>query len=1085
MPNFRRYYAGSTVSRDLDPGNYAWDSVVYQSGRPVLDAEVNLPQDNGAYNRTLATARTTPSGFFLPPGVVGNTSTEFTFPTAATGHENRFYLGTQFAVVAGMPVVVDFTNSSVQGVNEIRVPTPTPFAGAGTANRTDFVFLEVWRAQVAPSPRATGSVTVNSPQTLANGDTVTVNATGVGGPSVTFTARTAPATATEFAIGGSATTTAASFATVVNNPTNGLYPTYVAGRTNNTNTVTLTAIGGGAVGNTIALSTSAAGHVTLSGPTFTGGANTGNRPTQSTIYRLGNVQSPTGVALPDDLVDPVLNVETARRVQVQYRFRVFSSQVGGVNPMTQPDGFSNGGVLAQGATGAPVATYPFVKADGVSVSGSSDASAYGFLDQGLYVAGNGSSGSATALGTADGFVYAIPVGMVFRRNDATLTGGFDPFGNASGALPVGHANNYSNTNLPGGPYAIPTGKSDRPDGAFADIVVPTDLLDLRRHVSAVGLDYMAVLRTMTQTLLDKSLNTWAVKGSDLGMVGNGTGDISTYPLVCDEVGRTAASGGVAPTSGTTTVGNTVRNFDHIARRFASQSVVEKVVFEVSPLGSYPTGISVVKSGGTSGWHEDDTITIDFATLNPTTLQTWLTPDVPGVGVSDLWPVGTMVTAVGDLYHDDGHNGAPVDQRLVPKTVTGIGTTKVDIVLDANNSVVNGGGTVSNHPLVDTGVTDTGSQRRVFVELEVTYPTGAGLTRTPDRVLTPDSGSGYGSFDLGPVVENDPTQRPAEMATTWTPSPRFREGFREVALEQRTAPSGTYITDTLVSRNATTVVPPRRVATATGLTVNGVASTAVYGSSGRVVTLGTPVVNQTAVVVHYYSQDPVPNAGTGGYQVGVYYRTQAPQTVGVQSGGVPTTLLPTQLTVEPLCALGDVFTGQTGKGSATLGYPYASPLDQIAVATDHPVGSTPKEWYFSGLADISLSDFDSPTGLLSLHGFVQVDTSGPLTLGSTTVGRGTEIDAEFRVYYDYANHGGYKPTAMAQPLVGATRHKTFTTLLVRSTVDTLAFRKGEVLLLVLSQYHELGPRNTLALTDTPSVRTSAALYRTRNLLTTAV
>ena len=41
-------------------------------------------------------------------------------------------------------------------------------------------------------------------------------------------------------------------------------------------------------------------------------------------------------------------------------------------------------------------------------------------------------------------------------------------------------------NLPQG--EIPSGKSARPDGYFCDAITPTDLLDLRRHTSAVGHD---------------------------------------------------------------------------------------------------------------------------------------------------------------------------------------------------------------------------------------------------------------------------------------------------------------------------------------------------------------------------------------------------------------------------------------------------------------------------------------------------------------------------------------------------------------------------------------------------------------------
>ena len=35
----------SSTSRNLDPKDYAWDSVVHQFNRPLLDSELNLAQD--------------------------------------------------------------------------------------------------------------------------------------------------------------------------------------------------------------------------------------------------------------------------------------------------------------------------------------------------------------------------------------------------------------------------------------------------------------------------------------------------------------------------------------------------------------------------------------------------------------------------------------------------------------------------------------------------------------------------------------------------------------------------------------------------------------------------------------------------------------------------------------------------------------------------------------------------------------------------------------------------------------------------------------------------------------------------------
>lgn len=1090
MPGFNRYYTNlpSTVSRDVPPGEYSWDTVVYQSGRPVLDAELNLTQDASEYAKLLIAGRMLPSGFLRAQGS-RDSFADYGFVVAAPGGENVFSLNKQLAWVAGMPVVVEYTSTATPDLNLVNLPAPSLSGGlAPDIKRTDFVFLEVWRAQIAPSPRATGSFTIEEPggiQTISNGDTLTIDASPapVLGPLVTLTA------GVDFVIGANASVTASNIANAFNASL--LYPGYVSCNTFGTPTITITAVNGGADSNAILLgfTEAVAGSITPSGASLAGGANLlpgKSAPSETQVYRHGNVDSDPTTWLPDELIDPVVNVESAQRVQIQYRLRVYSNVLpSGVNPKTEPDGFSNASLLAQGPLAVPVAGYPFVPADNVTVSGSSDATAYGFVDNGLYIAGDGSQAAATALGTADGFVYAIPVCFAFRRNDASGTGGFDPDNTANSGLPVAHVG-FNNTNLdPGGPVAIAAGTSDRPDGLFADIVVATDILDLRRHVTPPGYDFGSELRYQLQSLLDKKTATWQVDGSDWSTIGNGSGDQSTFPLFCDQVGRFPVP---------STRGNTIRQFDHVARRFGSQSVVERVVFEVYPDPALnPPGIVVAKSTpGNTTWCEGDSISIDFGVggLDPQSLQDW-TAGAGLTNVAAVWPIGTRVTDVLASFHDDGHDTAPINQEVQFSTVLGVGTTTLVASLDAHTENVNAppgapGPVIPDHPVVGDPALDDGSARRIFLELEVTYPTGAGLSQTPDLLVSPDPASGYLGYTAGPVIENDPTQRPAEMDAAWVPNPKFRSGYREVKLEQKTAPGGTFITDYLVTQTGSTLRTPRRFF-ATGLVANGLAPIlpTTYGSSDRFVTLDPLAVvsNQTVVQVDYYSQDPVPDAGAAGYATSVYYRTQAPQTAGTQTGAIPTNLLPTELVVEPVSVSPEVWTGQAGKGSTELGFPYEAPLDPIPVATGVPALPTPKEWYFSALAEVTISDFSAVTGLLSLHSFVQVDGTNPVQLGDTVSGRGTQKDPEFRAYYDFANPNGYKPTAMAQPLFGSTRHKAFQPMLVRSTQDTLLFRRGELLLLVLSQFHELSPDNKIVFSDLPAIRTSAAVYRTRNLLLT--
>jgi len=107
---------------------------------------------------------------------------------------------------------------------------------------------------------------------------------------------------------------------------------------------------------------------------------------------------------------------------------------------------------------------------------------YGIVDNGLFVSGDGTEQAATDLGTIDGFVYAVPIAFVFRRNDASGTGGFDPVTNTNGALAHDHAG-FVNTH---GIGAIPAATSDRPDLNFHDVVVAGDILDLRRLIENSG-----------------------------------------------------------------------------------------------------------------------------------------------------------------------------------------------------------------------------------------------------------------------------------------------------------------------------------------------------------------------------------------------------------------------------------------------------------------------------------------------------------------------------------------------------------------------------------------------------------------------
>ena len=199
------------------------------------------------------------------------------------------------------------------------------------------------------------------------------------------------------------------------------------------------------------------------------------------IWANGNVKHTPGNNLPDDMVDPIIGVETTRRVQIQYRLRVVHTvNDQGVDIMSYPYGIDDPHVFAN--------TIPVTwdAPDGVS-------SVFPYANQcvegdpGLWVAGDGTP--SNALGTVDGYMYALPMMAIFRRN----SGAYDVSVNPCGTTP------------------------SRPDG-LTGLVVDRDVHDLRCAVSLKGWNYQEVLEKGMDALLENSLQTeWFL---DSGMTGH-------------------------------------------------------------------------------------------------------------------------------------------------------------------------------------------------------------------------------------------------------------------------------------------------------------------------------------------------------------------------------------------------------------------------------------------------------------------------------------------------------------------------------------------------------------------------------------
>ena len=501
------------------------------------------------------------------------------------------------------------------------------------------------------------------------------------------------------------------------------------------------------------------------------------------------------------------------------------------------------------------------------------------------------------------------------------------------------------------------------------------------------------------------------------------------------------------------------------------------------------------------------INIDLGLLDATGLGDWAPGPGPGPNpmVFAQMPAGTTITNVLRVVHDDGHYLNEIDQTVEVDLISGVGTDHVEITLAPNTAVANGGVQAAGDYQIVPATAGT-SARRIFVELEITYPAGVGLSATPNELV---SGAATVTPYHGAALENDDTKRPQDWEDLQPPA--FRSGYREAMMEYvcndgSGVLSGAPISEQVVSGNGTDLIMSRRFygikaglpALMTVTDIGGGlgalpidATSTTWGNSERKIVLQGTGVNpgipesgtQSLCNVEYWAQDPIPDASNPGprYQISVYYRSNAPQTVGVMAGFPSTSPLPDSLNLKPLVMSRGLWTNTTSVGSLDLAFPYSNPSDYIAVNAKQQTGVNPPfpgEWALMSLAKISVGDFDAATGLLNLHQMVPVDPNSDLSFSSRA------WDHEFRGHYQVSDVNSYRPTAMAQPLSGVATHKVFFPFLAQTSEDNVYFRKGEVVLVVVSRYALLDGDNVVRFTDgvtDASQQTCAAVYRTRGLL----
>jgi len=588
----------------------------------------------------------------------------------------------------------------------------------------------------------------------------------------------------------------------------------------------------------------------LIGPTSADGKSPSGR-----IWRNGNVKVPSGsdaiLNYEDQMLDAIVGAETTKRVQVQYRLRVIQ----GINLLTYPYGIDDPVVVAHSIPTSPASP------DGVaSTFGYSNQSTAG--DPGLWVAGDGIP--SNSLGTVDGYMYAIPLCAVFRRNLTAFS---------------------KNLNHNGG-VASP-GPSDRPDGLLSDIFVADDIADLRQAVSVNGWDYREVLEKNFGFLLDNKLKTeWTTTPNGGGVSGH-------TQLWADEIGTLPGDG---TTTGDTPGAEFIGQFDCTRRFFTDRPNYEVLTFKITP---GDPNIS------TPTWQEGTQVTI-----SPSLIAQWPYPSA--IAFMSRAPSGTRIV---DVLR------ARIQGTIGPEKALDVGyssTGNVAAVPVPVQSIWGLGSYPPGNIVISLGAPpELISTEPMYLDLLVAYPPGQGLTRTP-----------VGDFGSASFVINNPAALPATAPVSFASMETEDIDFthREVQLQYRTGLL-TFVTSAESSTTETDFFVPERIADLVEVRVNGLTDAGAVlldAVRRRAVRLSSPASAGDVIEVDYFALRPMPQAlgiGQPGVQFSIFYQSRAPQTIR-------TSILGTSLKLIPRWISPYLYTITTGSGSQGEGYPYPQAYVQI-------------------------------------------------------------------------------------------------------------------------------------------------------------
>jgi len=999
-------YFGPTTSGYLDPTNRAWETVVYEAGKPVLDVELNLEQDIDGGQAEAGLRIMMPSGW----------------------------------------IADDFTGSSSPTVGIFSGPT------AGTLSGTFNVSAS---SSVTASVSQTGFLFAGDIITFASQAGVYYKLLTVSGTALTltsaYTGTPAGATTATFEV-PNAIQIPNNLTAHVNGWAINIANTNVANAPPavGLNQITLPAPPSGAGVLRTDVVILEVWRLLLSAAPSTVGKSPAAR-----IWQYGNVKidpaRDSSLNYADDIENSNVGSETTKRVQIQYRLRVVS----GINVFAYPYAMDDPSMLANTVPASPTAP------DG-TVTSFAYANAGGSGDPGLWVAGDGNP--ANSLGTVDGYMYAIPLMAVFRRNSTAF-------------------NRLTNQN--GG--QLSPAASDRPDGLLTDIIAARDVVDMRLGVSPVGWNYPEVLDKNLTYLLDNALTTdWMTTSYAGGMNG---------PTVLwgDEIGET--SDGTGPLIGA---------FDAVRRTFSDRPICEVIT------------VAVAEPGG--GW-ANSTITVDFTSLAvyPYTAFNWAASAGNAIAVDVqggffIGGTGFKTINAKDHIHQVTNLGvSPIGSLTITfDAMTGTGISSETLYLDIlvcypagtglTKTPTNSYGSTSfqvvtaisgSAPYNFSSLTNL-SIDNVHREAQIQYLTSA-LTLTQAALTGTGSAATISAFATPLVTITGLTGMGPGIVGQYLHFSGAANGgnngtFQIAAYVSATSVKVTNASGVFPDANSGAItwsvvaasfrIPERASGVPTGVLKNGVAiaGTVTMDAPGRVATFTNSADWTTSgdhLTYTYVGLRPAPSSLVTSTEIIVWYETRAPQT-GRDS------IIGSSITVIPRYIAPYLYTLTQGPASEDVGYPFPTAYVQTGGIYNTSAGPYTGEGTFNSRSEISISDFNATTGMLRLPVYVPF-TPDP---EAVTFNRATsaDIDAEGRTFFKSVP-SGYIPNAYAQPLSNPVKHKVFQPMIAEMPLASNYGHKGQLVLILLIRWAVFDEVNGVYfVNDLTQNTTTASVFRIKgNLL----